>query len=316
MKAIAVTAFNESPQLMDLPKPAVKPGTVLVKMAAAGLNPYDWKLTDGIMKDHMKHVFPLIMGVDGAGVVAEIGEGVTRFKVGDKVYGQFIHAPIGEGSYAEYIVVPEKINIAIAPNSVPLTTAAAIPTSGMTAYQLLDTLNLQKGETLLINGATGGVGSFATTLAALRGIYVIATASPANEARMKALGASEIIDHTKAPVIPQLQGKHPKGVDGLIDLVSNADDFDKMSGQVKPGGTALTTVFVANEEALRAKGLKGGNFETKGSVAALDKLSSLVDQQLLEVPVGTVISLNEVPEAIALSKSGKAKGKTVIEIGM
>ncbi|ATL45860.1 alcohol dehydrogenase [Chitinophaga caeni] len=316
MKAVAVKAFKSTPELMELPKPQVSPGHILVKMAAAGMNPYDWKLTDGIMEGHMPHVFPLIMGVDGAGIVEEVGEGVTRFQAGDKVYGQFIHKPIGEGSYAEYISVPEKVGITIAPKSIPLTTAAAIPTAGMTAMQLLEKLGLKPGQKLLIVGATGGVGSFTTEIAAALGLYTVVTASPANYQRMLDLGAKEIIDHTKAPVIPQAQVKHPEGVDGLIDLVSNAEEFDKMCGLVKPGGTALTTLFVANAEAIRSKGLKGGNFETKGSPEALDELSNMIDQQKIIVPVGNIISLKEAPEAVALSKNGKARGKTVIEIGL
>ena len=189
MKAVAVPQFKAIPQVMELPKPQVKPGTILVRVAAAGINPFDWKLVDGILDGKMPHNFPMVLGVDGAGTVEAVGEGVTHFKQGDKIYGQFIHSPIGEGSYAEYVVVPEKAAISHAPASISLIEAAAMPTAGMTALQLLERLGLKHEQTLLLIGATGGVGSFIVQLANMQGIYVIATVSDEEGAeRMKKLG--------------------------------------------------------------------------------------------------------------------------------
>ncbi|MFB6458050.1 NADP-dependent oxidoreductase [Chitinophaga sp. Hz27] len=315
MKAVAINAFKETAQVMDLPKPNVRPGALIVKMQAAGLNPFDWKMIDGILDGSMRHQFPMIIGVDGAGVVQEVGEGVTRFKVGDRVYGQFIHAPIGEGAFAEYIVVPEKAGITTAPGSVDAVAAAAVPTAGMTALQLLETLQLHKGDVLLINGATGGVGSFATQMAAAQGLNVIATVSSAEGAtRMKRLGASKTINYEEAPLFEQVKTLYPNGIHGFIDLVSQAAGFSKNLELLKPGGAALTTVFVANEEEMKSKGFRGGNFETKGSAASMDKLTELIDAGDLTIPVETRITLSQVPEAILQSRHGRAKGKTVIEI--
>ncbi|NIG56203.1 NADP-dependent oxidoreductase [Chitinophaga sp. Cy-1792] len=315
MKAIAINAFKETPQLMDLPKPGVRPGAMIVKMQAAGLNPFDWKMIDGILDGAMRHQFPMIIGVDGAGVVQEVGEGVTRFKAGDRVYGQFIHVPIGEGAFAEYIVVPEKAGITKAPESIDAVAAAAVPTAGMTALQLLEKLQLKQGDLLLINGATGGVGSFATQMAAAKGIQVIATVSSAEGAvRMKRLGASKSINYEEAPIYEQIQTLYPEGIHGIIDLVSQAAGFSKNLGLLKPGGGALTTVFVANEEEIKSKGLHGGNFETKGSAASMDQLTALIDSGDLTIPVETKITLSQVPEAIQQSRHGRGKGKTVIQI--
>ena len=316
MKAVAVSKFKDIPVVMDLPKPVVRPGTVLIKVAAAGMNPFDWKMIDGIMDNgKMPHQFPLIMGVDGAGTVEEVGEGVTRFKKGDKVYGQFIHAPIGEGSYAEYAIVPEKSGITMAPSSISAIEAAAVPTAGMTAQQLLDKLDLQEGDTLLINGATGGVGSFATQLAAAQGIRVIATVSDdANAERMKKLGATDTVNYKTAPLTTQVKAAYPEGVDALIDLVSNADGFVANLDLLKPGAGALTTAFVADEEALKTRNIHGGNFETQGSAASLDILSLAIDRGALTIPVENKIKLEDVPAAIALSRQAKGKGKTVIVI--
>ncbi|MDR6567736.1 NADP-dependent oxidoreductase [Chitinophaga ginsengisegetis] len=316
MKAVAVSKFKDIPVVMDLPKPAVRPGTVLVKVAAAGMNPFDWKMIDGIMDDgKTKHQFPLIMGVDGAGTVEEVGEGVTRFKAGDKIYGQFIHSPIGEGSYAEYAIVPEKSGITKAPSSLSAVEAAAVPTAGMTAQQLLDKLDLQEGNTLLINGATGGVGSFAVQLAAAQGLQVIATVSDeAGAERMKKLGAAITVNYKKAPLTEQVKEQFPGGLDGLIDLVSKTDGFEANLDLLKPGGTAFTTQFVAEENALKDRNIRGGNFETQGSAASLDTLTLAIDRGALTIPVENKIKLEDVPAAIALSRQAKGKGKTVIVI--
>jgi len=316
MKAVAVSKFKDIPVVMDLPKPAVRPGTVLVKVAAAGMNPFDWKMIDGIMDDgKMKHQFPLIMGVDGAGTIEEVGEGVTRFKVGDKIYGQFIHSPIGEGSYAEYAIVPEKSGITKAPTSISAVEAAAVPTSGMTAQQLLDKLDLQEGKTLLIVGATGGVGSFAVQLAAAQGIHVMVTVSDeAGAERMKQLGAAETVNYKAASLTAQVKEKHPEGIDGLLDLISNEEGFEANLDLLKPGSGALTTTFVAKEEALKSRNLHGGNFETQGSAASLDTLTLIIDRGALSIPVENKIRLEDAPAAIALSRQAKAKGKTVIAI--
>jgi NADPH:quinone reductase-like Zn-dependent oxidoreductase len=316
MKAVAVSQFKDTPVVMDLPKPVVRPGTVLIKVAAAGMNPFDWKMIDGIMNDGKTvHQFPLIMGVDGAGTVEEVGEGVTRFKAGDRVYGQFIHSPIGEGAYAEFAIVPEKSGITKAPVSLSAVEAAAVPTAGMTAQQLLDKLDLEKGDTLLINGATGGVGSFAVQLAAAQGLEVIATASDAAAAeRMKKLGATVTINYKEAPLTDQVRAKYPGGIDALMDLVGNADAFTANLTLVKPGGAAFTTQFVAKDEDLQSRNIRGGNFETRGSAASLDTISLIIDRGDLIVPLENTIRLEDAPAAIALSRQGKGKGKTVIKI--
>ncbi|MBC9933288.1 NADP-dependent oxidoreductase [Chitinophaga qingshengii] len=314
MKAIAVSEFKGIPTLMDLPKPAIRPGAVLIKVQAAGINPFDWKMIDGIMNNgKTPHQFPLIMGVDGAGIIDEVGEGVTRFKKGDLVYGQFIHMPIGEGSYAEYAIVPEKSGLTMAPMRISPEEAAAVPTSGMTALQMIDKLKLKKGDVILINGATGGVGSFATQIAAAKGLKVLATVGDdAAAKRMHHLGAAVTINYKKAPVFDQVKAKYPQGIDGLIDLVSNKEDFHHNLDLLKEGGGAFTTVFVADEEGMKARNLHGGNFETEGGPQALDQLSRLIDQGQIKVPVENRIKLEDVPGAIEASRNGKATGKTVI----
>ena len=303
MKAVAVSQFKAAPAVMELPEPTLRPGTLIIRVAAGGMNPFDWKLTDGILDGKMPHQFPLIMGTDAAGTVEEVGAGVTRFKAGDHVYGQVIHAPIGEGAFAEYVIVPDTVIISRAPVKISLVEAAAIPTAGMTAQQLLEKSGLKHEQTLLLVGATGGVGSFVLQLANMQGIYVIATVSDdEGAARVKQLGARETINYKKLSVSQQVKDKYPDGVDGLIDLASDAAAFKAMSALVRKGGLSLTTNFVADNN--------GINFETKSSVASLDSLTDAVDNGMLKVPLLEVISLEDVP----LRRQAKSKGKTVIKI--
>jgi NADPH:quinone reductase-like Zn-dependent oxidoreductase len=300
--------------MIELARPEPKPGEVLVRLSAAGVNPIDWKLADGMLNGQIIHTFPLVLGVDGAGHVEQVGPGVSRFKVGDRVYGLFLHAPVGSGTYAEYVTVPEGLAIAHAPRCITAAQAAAVPTSGMAALQLLDMLAIPRGQTLLIVGATGGVGSFATQLAAQRGIRVIATARADTAQRMRVLGAAEIVDHGRGAVADQMRASHPRGVDAMIDLVSDKAGFAKLTAIVRDGGAVASTLWSADPDALRMRGLRGGNFNLRADANLLRRLAEAIDSGRLRIPIQTEIPLDRAPTAIAESRAGKARGKTVIVI--
>lgn len=313
MKAITIPQFKATPELTAQPKPVVKAGSMVVKIIAAGINPFDTKMIDGILDGQMPHHFPMIPGVDAVGVVEETGEGVTHFKTGDHIYGQFLHAPVGEGTFAEYVVVPEKAALSFAPKKIPLKQAAAIPTAGMTALQMIEKSGLKHEQILLVVGATGGVGLFLIQLAAMQGIYIIATASDENGAsKVKELGAKETINYKKVSVADEIRNNYPDGVDGLIDMVSSPAVFKEMTSLVKKGGIVFTTAFVADEEDLKKKELQGGNFELKGNRTLLDTLSDAADNGALKIPVEKEITLEEVPAALAEIKKLNSKGKTII----
>jgi NADPH:quinone reductase-like Zn-dependent oxidoreductase len=313
MRAIAVDEYKGEPRLVEVSQPVPKPDQVLVKIEATALNPFDWKVADGIMKGAMPAVFPLILGQDAAGTVVATGNKVTRFKTGERIFGQFFHSPVGEGTFAEYAVVPEKAPLALLPQQVDFATGAALPTAGMTALSMVETLDLKPQASVLIVGATGGVGSFATQLAAANGLRVLATAAAASEGeRLRRFGASEIYASRSEALIADVKGNHPQGIDGIIDLVSNTAALNDLAGLVRRGGSVLTTVFSADEKALEARGLRGGNFEVRANSNLLERLADAVKAGKLVVPVDSTITLAEAPAAIARSRAGHSKGKTII----
>src|SRR6266851_4676498 len=196
MKAIRIHNYGgpEALQYEDAPRPKPQAGEVLVRVHAAGVNPIDWKVREGHMKDFWPHKFPLILGWDLSGVVEEIGAGVSRFKKGDEVYS--VPDVSRNGAYAEYIVVRES-EVALKPKALHHIRAAAVPLAVLTAWQaLFDTVQLQPRQRVLIHGAAGGVGHFAVQLAKLKGAHVVGTASAKNHEMLNKLGADELVDYT------------------------------------------------------------------------------------------------------------------------
>lgn len=302
MRAVTVTGFGAVPEVTDRPVPEPGPGEVLVRLTAAGLNPFDWKVIDGVIKDA---AFPLIIGTDGAGTVERVGADVTGFQPGDPVFGQFSRARQGQGSYAELAVASHHA-IAAAPRTVALSEAAAVPTAGMTALNLIDRVG--DARRLLIVGATGGVGTFLTQLASARGITVVATASEGKADLMRALGATEVVDHTVAPIADQVDPQ----VDAVIDLVSGTERLRGLLPVVRPGGIVLSPVFAVPEEGL--PGVEAANFTSAASADLLERLAGEIDAGHVRVVIGDTVTLSQAPDALARSRAGKARGKTVIVI--
>jgi len=302
MRAVTVTGFGAVPEVTDRPEPEPGPGEVLVRLTAAGLNPFDWKVIDGIVADA---AFPLIIGTDGAGTVERAGADVTGFEPGDPVFGQFGAVRLGQGSYAELAVASQNA-IAAAPRTVALSEAAAVPTAGMTALNLLDRVG--DAGRLLVVGATGGVGTFVTQLASARGITVVATASEEKADLMRALGATEIVDHTVAPIADQVDPQ----VDAVIDLVSGTEELRDLLPVIRPGGTVLSPVFAVPEEGLA--GVEAANFSSVAGADLLERLAREIDAGHVRVVIGDTVTLSQAPEALARSRAGKARGKTVIVI--
>lgn len=313
MKAVVVTGFGAAPQFVDLPTPEPGPGEILVRIHAAGLNPFDWKVTDGALKDTVAHQFPLVMGSDGAGVIERTGPGVTRFRPGDLVYGQFMRLPQGQGSYAEYAVAEQDGKVALIPDALSFTLAAALPTASVTAYQAVQAARIQRGHTLLINGAGGGVGQSAIQFAARSGARVLATGTPEVAFHLRSLGAHTVIDFTQAPTHEQVAVAHPDGIDAVIDLVTpTGGDIGPMAGLLRAGSTLVSTNYATDPEALAARGILGVNLGNQPTVETLTTLAELAAAGELRVRIDAEVPLADAPALIARARAGHATGKTVI----
>jgi NADPH2:quinone reductase len=314
MRAIAVKSFKATPEMIDVPIPKPDEDEVLVRLSFAGINPFDWRVADGMLDGQVPHAFPLILGFDGAGTVEAAGSKAKRFQVGDQVFGQFWQLPIGRGTYAQLCAVTEKAPIAKKPEKLSMADAAALPTAGMAALDLLEKSGLKAGNTALIVGATGGVGQFLTQLASQKGLRVVATGASKDVAMLKELGASEVLDFTAGSASAQVRQQFPNGIEGLLDLVSSPTGFAEYAGSVHTGGVALTTNFVADEKAIGKAGIRGGNFMLGASPALVERLGAAAATGKLKVTIEKRVAFNQAIEALAASKTGHARGKTVIII--
>jgi NADPH:quinone reductase len=315
MRAATVTGYGATPGVAEIPTPKPGQGQVLIKLRAAGMNPMDLWLASGAWKP-MPATFPMVLGADGAGVVEKLGEGTSRYSVGDDLFGQLLIAPLGSaGTYAEYVAVSEDAPLARVPSGLDDVVAAALPTAAGAGLALVDQLEPLADKTVLIVGAGGGVGSFATQFAANAGADVIANVRADDAERMRGYGANETIDRRAVALCAAVRRTHPDGVDVLIDLVdADAAGFAALASLVRPGGTAISANYVADEEALRANRVTGVNFALPMSSELLERLAQeVVDGRIVTPPI-TRISLDEVPAALSAAQSRPARGKTVITL--
>jgi NADPH:quinone reductase-like Zn-dependent oxidoreductase len=312
MRAVTVSAYGQEPVVSEVPKPQPGPGQVLIKVHAAGMNPIDRLIPAGVWKELMPATFPLVLGSDLSGVVDAVGPGEAIFQPGDEVFGQLMVPPLGStGTYAEYVAVAATAALALTPEQLDPVVAAALPTSGVTALEIVDTLSPLRGKIMLLIGAGGGVGSFLTQFAAQGGAEILASVRGSSAKRVRSYGAAETIDYTKTSVIDAVGRAHPDGIDLLVDLASDAPEFATLARLVRRGGSALTTRHVADVDALAATGIKGVNFREQVTADAMRRLADAVANRGIEPPPITRINLADVP-AVLRRPTGQADGKTVV----
>jgi len=287
----------------DIERPKPKADEVLVRVQVAGVNPIDWKIRGGVGK-RLGLTLPITLGAEIAGTIETIGSEVKDFKEGDAVYGI-----IASGGYAEYAIAKVG-DIAPKPESLDFKNAAAIPLGALTAWQaIFDLAGLSSGQRILIDGASGGVGSMAVQLAKAKGAYVIGLASGRNEEFVRDLGADEFVDYTK-----QKFEEVVKNVDVVLDAVGG-DTFGRSFGTLKKGGFLVTTVEFPSEEKAREFDVKVARVFGKPNAQELAEITQLVDEGKLKAHVSTVLPLAEVKKAHQLSESGHTRGKIVLQIG-
>jgi NADPH:quinone reductase-like Zn-dependent oxidoreductase len=310
MRAAVYDEFGgpEKVQVRNIDIPDVKEGEVLVRIKAAGVNPVDYVVREGYLKDFLPYSFPIIPGWDVAGIVEERGFSARRFSVGQEVYAYARRPVVQYGTFAEYIVLPESY-LAERPKSISWEETAGIPLVGLTAYQsLLDAGNLQEGQTVLILGASGGVGSLGIQLAKVKGARVIAVASQKNHAFMRELGADETIDYQDTNIGEAVKAIAPGGVDLIFDCASG-ETLEQSLAVLKPSGKLVS---ILNQ----GKDLNPDiNFEyvfVEPNAAQLEHLRELVDAGRLKVHVSGTYSLDKAVEALNQIQTAHTTGKIVI----
>jgi NADPH:quinone reductase-like Zn-dependent oxidoreductase len=300
--------------MAEIPTPEPGPGQVLIKMRAAGMNPMDRTLASGDWRP-MPATFPMVLGADGAGVVEKLGEGASRFFVGDDLFYQLLIPPLGAaGTYAEHVAVTEDAPLVRVPTGLDDVVAASLPTAGGAALAVVDLLEPLTDKTVLIVGAGGGVGSFATQFAANAGGNVIANAHARDAERMRAYRAIETIDHTQVSLLDAVRQAHPDGIDALVDVVSDANAFAELASLVRRGGTAVTTRYVADADALGAAGITGVNYAMQPSSELFARVAGAVADGRIVAPPITRIALEEAPAALSAANPPPTSGKTVITL--
>jgi NADPH:quinone reductase-like Zn-dependent oxidoreductase len=315
MRAVHLPAPGEQPQLGELPKPTVTEGTVLIRVKAAGLNPFDNAIVAGVVAQWgLPHEYPLVLGRDAAGVVEAVGEGVEHVAVGDEVIGHVLAAPpISAGTLAEYALLPAAA-VTPKPAGLDFTTAAAIPLAGAAAVQSVEAIDLQPGQTVLVNGASGGVGSYVVQLLAARGATVVATGTAAAVDQLTGLGAAQVVDFTAGPVADQVRAIYPEGVDALVNLAGVTPD-DIPTGAVRRGGRVASTTALPDEAALAAAGLTGSVVMAGPVREVIAPLAEQAAAGDLEVVVVSVLPLEQATEGLDTLAAGKATGKIVVICG-
>jgi NADPH:quinone reductase-like Zn-dependent oxidoreductase len=310
MKAVRVHNYGgpEVLQFEDAPRPTPGSDELLVRVHAASVNPIDWKVRAGYMKDYIPLPLPFIPGWDVSGVVEALGSGVTKFKKGDEVYSRPDVARKGEGAYAEYVVVKES-ETALKPKSIDHVHAAAIPVGAVTAWRaLFDTAGLKTDQTVLIHGAAGGVGSFAVQLAKWKGAHVIGTASARNQAFLRELGVDEPIDYEKTRFEDVVHD-----VDVVFDPIGG--DTQKRSWKVlKKGGILVSIVAPPSADEAAKHGVRSAFLSAQAGSSLLTELAELADSGKIKPMVETVLPLSEARHAHELNETGHARGKIVLKV--
>lgn len=309
MKAAVINSYgaNDVVEIRDIPIPEPSREQMLVEVYAAGVNPADWKIREGMMKGTAIEL-PMTLGGDFSGVVKEVGQVVTDFKVGDEVFGQAMAIAGNSGSFAEYTAV-YATSVALKPATIAHIKAAALPLTSVSAYQgLIEHMNLSKGQKILIHGGAGGIGSFAIQLAKKIGAYVVTTVGDYDMEYAKELEADEIIDF-----------KHKT----FQDMVKECDAvFDTVGGEtyahsfqvLKKGGVLVSMLEQPNHELMEKYGVKAIGQFTQVTKERLEKVAELVDKYTIKEHIDAIFTLDQAKEALEHVQGGHPQGKVVLEM--
>ncbi|MFI5270856.1 MAG: NADP-dependent oxidoreductase [Candidatus Saccharimonadales bacterium] len=310
MKASLVTKLGQDNPisiLMETPLPKLESNQVLVKVVAASINPFDYKVRNGAYQAYFPVDLPAILGGDVAGTVEDVGAEVTGFSKGDEVYGS-ANAAGSHGSFAEYTAV-NAAQLSAKPKTIDFIESATLPLVAASAYQaLVDVIGLKEGQKILIHGGAGGIGSVAIQIAHSIGAYVTATVSSNDLEYVKTIGADEAIDYRSEDFTETV-----KDYDAVFDTVGG--ETNKKSYQVLKAGGQLASMLDPEDEELSKKfNIKYHHISTKVTSERLNKIAELVDSGKLKAAVDKTFSLDQINEAFVQAESKHTRGKIVLTI--
>lgn len=304
MRAVVVEDFGAAPTVREVPEPVVGPGEVKIQVRASSVNQFDALLAAGYLKGRYEHVFPITLGKDFAGTVTEIGEGVTDFAVGNQVFGVVTKARLTDcGGYAEYLTTATTHGIAKIPDGVDWATAGVLGLAGAAAAASVNALGDVSGKTVLVSGATGGVGTHAVQLAVVGGATVIATAAPGTETEhVLGFGAQHAVNY-RGELATQIKELAPNGVDSIVHL---AGDGLSLADLLVDGGHIVSPAHLTQKQM--------GDRNVKVTAVMATPIRPVLDQiSGNRVTIAHTYSLNEVAEAFTALKAGVV-GKLAIAI--
>lgn len=310
MKALVIEEFGSSGKLLlkEMPKPPMGDGEVLIKVAFAGVNPVDLKIKEGYLSGVFPHEFPIILGWDVSGIVEEAGKNVKNLKVGDEVFTYIKRPFLKWGAYAEYVAFDAK-NVAKKPRGISFAQAAALPLVSLTAWQsIFDAAHLKKGETILIHGASGGVGSMAVQFAKNAGAKVIGTASSKKHEYVKKLGADIVIDYKKEDFIDRLKNN----VDVVFDCVGG-ETYRKSLACLKKGGR-IVSILERDQAEAKKLGFEGIYVFVAPNGNELKTIAELIEQKKVLPPQIEKMPLKDAELAFKKLRAGEVLGKIVLKI--
>jgi len=302
-RALRMNAYGgpEVVHIEQIDTPKAGPGEVTVRVYAAGINGLDWKIRDGLLQSVMPIPLPITLGVELAGEVIEVGSGVTGLALGDRVMG----ALSGLGAYADQVAVAAN-QLALTPAKLDHVRAAAIPVTGLTAWQaLVEAGGLKHGQTVLIHGASGGVGGFAVQFARRIGAHVIATAQGIHADYLRGLGADEVIDYRR-----EVFWERAKNVDLVLDLVGGTTLAN--SWQVLCATGKIVSIAAPEIMANVPSGKTGVWYQMRPDAVKLKEIATLVSQGELKAEISELCELTEAAAAIERNKTGHGPGKAVV----
>lgn len=304
-RAVYYEVFGSAKELQvgDIEPMPLGPDCVRVAVAGAGINPVDYKIREGYVAGAIATVFPVVPGWDLAGTITELGPAVTEFEVGDPIYGYARMDIVKYGTLAAEVVVPVRL-VAAAPTRIDLRTAAGVPLVGLTAYQLLQRLNIKSDDTVLVHNAAGGVGQFAVQLARLAGAKVIGTSSPDNHEHLASLGIEPV--RYGPTLVDEVRALAPKGVDVVADLIGGG--ALEQSDPLLRAGARVGSIA----DGAGAKARSGAYVFVRPSPNDLALLADLIDDGKLQVDIAAKYPLEEAVAAYELLESGHVRGKIVI----